>query len=165
MKIALLFLAAIIVAPVGSIQGQGETEQPALPTRDDSLDFVPWQYRGMIKEAAHEAGISPQILAGIAYAESSFRENPNHPDRYDRGMFGLHETPEIHAERARKWGEYDALVPEEAVRIAAGYLAECYGRLGDETLAICAYRQGVEGIRRDGPEEWYAERVKGVAND
>lgn len=105
-------------------------------------------------------GCPAQILQGIAFAESSFRVNPPHPDAFDRGMFGLHETPTLHRERAGKWGEYDALMPPQAAIIAAHIYMDNLAQLGDETLAIAAYKQGVAGVRRDGVDEGYVARVR-----
>ena len=105
-------------------------------------------------------GAPEDLVKGFAFAESSFRPNPEHPDPADKGMFGLHETPEIHAERARKWGEYDALNPTDAAIIAGRILMDNFARLGDMDLAIAAYRQGVAGVRRDGATGWYVARVR-----
>jgi hypothetical protein len=105
-------------------------------------------------------GCPAQILQGIAFAESSFRVNPPHPDAFDRGMFGLHETQALHMERATKWGSYDALIPQEAAMIAAHIYMDNLAKLGDETQAIASYKQGVAGVRRDGVDEGYVERVR-----
>ena len=107
-------------------------------------------------------GTSVEILLGIAFAESSYRETIAHPDPLDVGLFGLHEAPEYHAERAKKWGEYDAADPQQAA-IIAGYLyQENLRLLGDPDLAIAAHLQGPTGVRRHGPAQWYIDRVRGA---
>lgn len=104
-------------------------------------------------------GAPAHIVAGIAFAESSGGIMLDHPDPLDVGYFGLHESPEYHAERAKKWGEYDANNPTEAA-IITGYLyMENLARLGSERLAIAAHLQGARGVLKNGPEEWYIERV------
>lgn len=158
MKVIILLAALSLALPVGGTQSPPEPSALYLPP--ETLPDVPRAYRYVIESAALSAGVPPRILAGIAFAESSFREAPDHPDTLDRGMFGLHESEAIHAERSGKWGEYDALKVADAARIAALYLAECYREYDDEDMAICAYRQGITGVQRDGPALWYAERVK-----
>jgi len=159
-RLATLLSALFLALPVGGTQSPPEPAASYLPP--EIMPDVPRAYRYVIESAALTAGVPPRILAGVAFAESSFREAPPHPDPLDRGMFGLHESPAIHAERAGKWGEYDALDVADAARIAALYLAECYRAYDDEDMAICAYRQGIAGVRRDGAALWYAERVRGL---
>lgn len=108
-------------------------------------------------------GAPADIIEGIAWAESSGGANLNHPDPLDVGYFGLHETPEYHAERAAKWGEYDARNPVQAAIITGRLYVENLERLGDEEKAIAAHYQGVRGVRRNGPARWYIERVKSHA--
>lgn len=109
--------------------------------------------------AAEKTGAPERIVRGFHFAESSYGQNVNHPDPADVGEFALHETPEIHAERAAKWGEYN---PNDALdsAILAGYIyMENLERLGSEYLAVCSYRQGVRGVREKGPGMWYYLRV------
>lgn len=103
-------------------------------------------------------GAPHEIVEGLAFAESSKGRNLNHPDPHDVGVFGLHET--YHDERAARWGEYHADNATESAIIAGRIIMHNYRILGDMDLAIAAYKQGVEGVRRNGPERWYIERVK-----
>lgn len=161
MKPAVLLLALSLALPVGGTQsGPAESFTWTLPPED--LSAVPEAYRETIRAAAREAGIPARILAGIAFAESSFRADPHHPDPLDRGMFGLHESQAIRAERVARFGEYDPLDPGQAARVAAGILAEHRETFRDWRLAIAAYRQGAAGVRRDGAAEWYVVRVLGL---
>ncbi len=122
--------------------------------------FVPREETLSVYEAAElETGCPAHILRGIAFAESSEGRNLNHPDKYDVGMFGLHERPAYHAERASKYGEYDASNPRDAARIAGRIWVDNFSILGDKVLATCAHYQGAGGVMRDGPALWYAERV------
>jgi hypothetical protein len=124
--------------------------------------FVPREPTMSIYEVAEIlTGAPAEILRGIEFAESSNWRNLDHPDPFDSGGFGLHERPSYHAERAGKWGEYDANNPADAARIAGHIYVENLSRLGSVELALCAYRQGVGGVRVNGPELWYAERVLG----
>lgn len=112
-----------------------------------------------IYEAAELAtGAPAAILKGIAFAESSEGRNLNHPNKLDRGMFGLSER--WHEERAAKWGAFDPDDPREAAVIAGRIYCENLRTLGDEDSAIAAHLQGAQGVRNDGPARWYIERVR-----
>ena len=113
-----------------------------------------------IEAAALKTGAPELTLDGLAFAESSGRPDPRHIDPADQGRFGLHETPAYHAERARKYGGYDALNPYDAAYITGRLYADALAALGDSDAAICAHKQGIAGVRRDGPLGWYLERVK-----
>jgi len=105
-------------------------------------------------------GASSVTLKGLCFAESSLGTNLNHPDPHDRGWFGLHETPEIHAERVRLYGEYDADDPTQAAYISGRYYMDNLSKLGSEDRAIAAHKQGPTGVRRDGIDVEYVERVR-----
>lgn len=118
--------------------------------------------RTIYQIASAKTGAPERILRGLHFAESSYGKNLNHPDPLDVGPFALHETRAIHAERARKWGEYN---PNDALdsAILAGHIyMENLERLGSESLAVCSYRQGVRGVREKGPGMWYYLRVIGI---
>jgi hypothetical protein len=115
-----------------------------------------------IEAAALKTGAPEPTLDGLAFAESSGRPDPRHIDPADKGRFGLHETPAYHAERERKYGAYDALDPYDSAYIAARLYADALAALGSEDAAICAHKQGIKGVKRDGPLGWYLARVKGA---
>ena len=160
MRPIMLVLALSIALPAGSVQGRMPLSLPELPPAD--LSYIPAAYRHDIALAAEICGVPVRILAGVAFAESSFRPDPEHPDPLDRGMFGLHESAKIRAERVAKHGAYDPLDPGTAAIVAARILAEHRANFGDWSHAIAAYRQGASGVRRDGIEWWYVERVRGM---
>ena len=102
--------------------------------------------------------VPPWLLRAVAVVESGERDDAIGDDGVSIGRYQLNET--YHAERAAKWGEYDPADPIGAGRIAARVLEDCYRALCDWMLAICAYRQGVRGVRVNGPALWYWERVR-----
>jgi hypothetical protein len=104
--------------------------------------------------------VPASLLRAIALVESDGFDWATSPDGKDIGRFQLREL--YHEERAAKWGEYDPRKPLEAGAIAAKILEANFRELGDWDLATAAYRQGVTGVRRDGPTEWYLERVGAV---
>ena len=107
-------------------------------------------------------GAPADIIKGFHFAESSYGKNLNHPNKVDRGPFGLHEDPAYHAERAAEWGEYNPDCPLQAAIIAGYIYMENLKQLGSKEMAICAYRQGVAGVRTNGADLWYYERVISV---
>lgn len=107
--------------------------------------------------ASQITGCPAEILRGIHFAESSYGENLDHPGEFDRGPFGLNER--FREERTKKWGEYNPDCPLQSAIIAGRIITENRLRLGSDKLAVCAYLQGVHGVRRDGPRLWYYERV------
>jgi hypothetical protein len=112
------------------------------------------------KALAHPAQIvQPSILWGHAFAESDFESAPKHINPIDQGMFGLHETAEIHAERAKKWGEYEARDPVQAWRIAAHVMAENLAAFDSLDMGVTAYRWGQAGARKHGVDQVYVARV------
>ena len=97
------------------------------------------------------------LLRAVAIVESAEQDAAVGPDGLDLGRYQLREI--FHAERAARWGEYNPH-SAEAGHVAARVLEANYLALGSWELAIAAYRQGVAGVRRDGPAEWYVERVR-----
>ena len=142
-----------ILLPIISIGCKGTNNIPTLAKTPDRLSIY--------EKAEIITGTSSAILKGIAYAESSYRAGAAHPDPLDRGLFGLHESESYHAERAVKWGEYDADDPQSAAIIAGMLFQENLQILGREDLAICAHYQGPTGVKKYGPCQWYIGRVRG----
>ncbi len=104
--------------------------------------------------------VSPFLLRAIARVESDEMDSAIGDGGMSLGRFQLNEK--YHAMRARAYGEYDPRDPVQAGRIAALYLEECIRAFpGDIVKAVCAYRQGIYGVKRNGPTTWYFERVRG----
>ena len=124
-----------------------------------ALSLSPLAALPTVYEAAVSGTIVPAcLLRAIAIIESSERDNATGDDGISIGRYQLNER--FHAERAERWGEYDPRDPLAAGIIAARILEDNYRRLGDWTLAIAAYRQGVAGVRRHGATMWYADRIR-----
>ena len=112
--------------------------------------------------ASYATGCPEWVLRGIAFAESSERDDATGDGGESIGRFQLREI--YHEARAARWGEYDPRDCVQAGIIAGFIIMENLAALGSLDLAIAAYRQGVEGVRRDGATEWYVERVRGAGN-
>ena len=103
-------------------------------------------------------GAPEEMLRGIAFAESGGRDSAIGDGGESIGRFQLREV--YHEARAAAWGEYDPRDPCEAAIIAGRILMSNFAQLGDMDLAVAAYRQGVEGVRRDGATGWYVAKVR-----
>lgn len=126
------------------------------PTVISFAEF-PRPAKSIYEISEQETGCPADIIRGLHFAESSYGKNTDHPNPFDHGEFGINE--QYHEERAKKWGEYN---PDNALQsaILAGHIImENRSLLGSYDLAVCAYRQGVTGVQRNGAELWYAERV------
>lgn len=109
--------------------------------------------------AADKTGAPERTIAGIRQAESSGRVAPRHPLASVRGSFGLDER--YHSERARLYGEYDALDPYDAAYVTARLYCDHLAALRSEDLAITAHLYGLDGARRHGVASEYLARVRG----
>jgi hypothetical protein len=108
--------------------------------------------------AEKTTGFSAEILRGIAATESRFRATAVGDKGMSLGMFQLHSA--WYDSRAAKWGEYDPLDPFESAVIAGHIMRENLDAFsGDMNLAIAAYKQGVTGVRKNGPIQWYVTAV------
>jgi len=110
--------------------------------------------------ASYETGCPEWILRGLRFAESSYGANVSHPDPLDVGDYGLHETPDYHAERASKWGEYNPYCPLQSAIIAGHIIMDHFCAMGDMDQAISAYRRGRTGTRVHGTDWEYVEKVR-----
>jgi soluble lytic murein transglycosylase-like protein len=116
-------------------------------------DFQPWRPKALPHP---EQIVPPSILWGIARAESAFQPKAISLDGRDRGMFQLR----MDYDRSR--GVVDPYDPVEAVGHAVRILEANMDELGSWRLAIAAYKQGVRGVRENGPDRRYIDRVLGV---
>ena len=97
------------------------------------------------------------ILYGIASAESDFTATAIGDGGKSLGMFQINET--FRDIRVRKYGEYNPFNPLEAAIIAGFIMAENLAVYPDYHQAICAYRQGITGVQKNGAMTWYSEKV------
>lgn len=103
-------------------------------------------------------GAPAHILRGIAIAESNEDDAAIGDDGISKGRMQINEL--YHEERAKKYGEYNPHDPQESVVLAGFILMENLARLGNMDTAIAAYRQGVFGVKENGPTQWYIDKVK-----
>ena len=97
------------------------------------------------------------ILYGIASAESDFTANAIGDGGKSLGMFQINET--FRDIRVAKYGEYNPFNPIDSAIIAGFIMAENLAVYPDYHQAICAYRQGIGGVKKNGAMTWYSEKV------
>lgn len=109
----------------------------------------------------HETARPAWALDGIKMAESSGRDDAVGDDGKSKGGYQINET--FHDYYADLYGEYDPFDPVQSRRVAMLILRDNYRQLGVWDWSIAAYRQGVTGVRKDGPTQWYIDRVRRAA--
>jgi hypothetical protein len=77
----------------------------------------------------------------------------------DISPFGLYETKAIHAERAKKWGEYDPHNVYDAARISALEYKEELDKFKDNALAFSAYHKGTNWVDKHGVCNYYMKMI------
>jgi hypothetical protein len=101
--------------------------------------------------------IDPLLLRAIAVVESGEVDSAIGDEGLSHGRFQLYSV--YHKERVQKYGDFNPFNPDQAGRVAARYLEECYLATDDLTLAVAAYRQGIGGVRKNGIQGNYVKRV------
>jgi hypothetical protein len=128
----------------------------------ERINNIPIELYGILEVAEMKTGAPKDILAGIVFAETSFDKNFIHPNKLDKGLFGLHETIAIRNERIRKYGFYDPENIQEAA-IIAGYLyRDNLLKLKNKEKAIAAHFQGICGVRENGINYEYVNKVLSI---
>ena len=159
MKNIFFFLAAFILFSDSFDIKAVSMEKIEKPESELLAEIVESEPLTIYDIASAITGAPAEILQGFHFAESSYGLNVNHPNQFDRGEFGLHETEAIHTERAKKWGEYNPDCPLQSAIIAGYIYMEHLEVLGNQEDAIAAYKQGRTGLKRDGRADWYVKRV------
>jgi soluble lytic murein transglycosylase-like protein len=101
-------------------------------------------------------GCPESILRGIAFAESTYNPDAIGDDGISIGLCQINET--FHAERVKRYGEYNPLCPLDSLMIAGRLYMDNLKTLKSQRLAITAHKTGLTGAKR-GEVTWYVERV------
>jgi len=144
-----LFLAVTFILVVHFLGCSGGVNYNFTLPEYDPIDIY--------KNAEKITGCPSFILYGIASAESDFTANAIGDGGKSLGMFQINET--FRDIRVAKYGEYNPFNPIDAAIIAGFIMAENLAEFGDYHQAICAYRQGIGGVKKNGAMTWYSEKV------
>lgn len=128
----------------------------------------PIRYGAEITQAAKEAGLSPQLVAGVVRSESNFDAAVIASDG-GKGLMQL--MPDAVAFMSDRRGEkadaYDLLDPKTNLSLGTGYLSYLVGRYQSEDLAIVAYNAGMSNVDqwlKDGIITWEASSLSKIPN-
>lgn len=146
-KILLIALLWVLLVSVRSV----ETQRHDFVVEFDEPELTIFQI------AAEITGCPEWVLRGIAFAESSFNANAIGDGGDSIGMFQINER--FREERVRKYGEYNPYCPLDSAILTGRLFMDNLALLGENNLAIAAHRQGPGGVQRNGPTDWYVDRV------
>lgn len=146
-----IILAAALLA-VAIPLGANRNERPVYAVNLDPVSIYDL--------AEYATGAPAEILRGIAFAESSERDDAIGDGGESIGRFQFRRV--YQAERDARYGALDPRDPVESAILAGLVYMDNLLALGSVELAIAAHRQGVAGVRRDGASDWYVEWVMGV---
>jgi hypothetical protein len=120
-----------------------------------SLGALSSQYDAMFKAAGAKHGISPNILAAVAKAESNFNANA----KSGAGALGL---MQIMPGTAKGLG-VNPMIPSEAIDGAAKMLSGLTKQFGSTSLALAAYNAGPGAVQKYNGIPPYKETQNYVA--
>lgn len=153
--------------PLGAAQpAQAVTTRSLLQNSPGTLqDFVPEQYRGIVEEAANTYNIPPRLLAAKIMQESSWNTDPDL--RSSAGALGVSQfMPETAQWWAKQYGDFDPLIPEQAIPAGAAYLDYVRQQIGREGTteedwieALKGYNAGPGNYRKYGGQIPFEETI------
>jgi soluble lytic murein transglycosylase len=110
--------------------------------------YLPLRWVGELQNAAHESGLDPWLVAGVARQESVFVAHARSP----RGAIGVLQlipgTAAGHGRALGLGGRPDLVDPEVNLRIGARELRRLLDRFGELEPALAAYNAGETRARR-----------------
>jgi soluble lytic murein transglycosylase len=109
--------------------------------------YLPLRFREAIAAAAHEAGLDPWLIAGVARQESGFAAHA----MSSRGAIGvmqlLPSTARLHAQALGLGSQPDLRDPEVNLRLGGRELSALMRRFGAVEPALAAYNGGLTRVR------------------
>lgn len=130
---------------------------------------VPPQYQALFAACEAETGFPAEVVGLLVGNAENCKWDPLARSKiradgtYDRGLFQhASNLVEYFAWKYNGGKPYDPDKPEEAAIVTFRMLADNLRQFnGDMRLTIASYKQGVCGVREDGPLAWYVDRVFG----
>lgn len=150
MRLIIAIIAALVISLTPFVQ---RIEAPAFTLERECKrpDMTPYEWAEAV------TGTPATILQAIARTESDERDDVPGDGGISLGRFQVNES--YRDWRVKRYGDYDPTDPYSAAVLAGRIYAYNLSRLGDQSLAIAAHRQGAGGVERNGPTWWYVERV------
>ncbi len=110
---------------------------------------TPKELQPLISEASKKYGVPEQQLSNLFFKESSYNPDVMYGKKNSRvGAQGIAQFMPATAEWVgTKYGQFDPLVPEQAIPASAYYLQYLYERFGSWPAAYAAYNAGEGNVR------------------
>ena len=109
--------------------------------------YLPLRWREAVTAAAHETGLDPWLLAGVARQESGFVAHAVSPQGAIGVLQILPPTARLHARALGLGSEPDLRDPELNLRVGARELSALMRRFGAVEPALAAYNGGLTRVR------------------
>jgi len=122
-----------------------------------SIACAPEREKTIFSIAAELTGCPEYIIRGIAFAESSFNACAIGDNGVSLGMFQINEL--FRNERIRLYGDYNPWCPLQSAILTGLLFMDNLETLGNVEDAIAAHRQGISGIKNNGRDQSYVNRV------
>jgi hypothetical protein len=166
-----ILLCLVIPFSIGSIGSSTAQYEPVEidVQKHPNIPGVPGRYQWLFQACEGETGFPAEIVGKLVGNAENWSWNPKAkgPKRKDGhrdlGLFQHNSkyVPEF-AYRYNDGKPYDPMDPKQAAIITFRILADNYRQLdGDMTMTIASYRQGVSGVKKNGPTMWYVNRILG----
>ena len=151
MRLAIIALAALTLSSAEFVGRRDDPPCVAIEREVKRPALSPYAWAEAV------TGAPATILRATARTESGENDDAVGDGGISRGRFQINET--FREWRVSRYGDYDPCDPYSAAVIAGRIYVDNLARLGDQELAIAAHRQGADGVERNGPTQWYVERV------
>ncbi|MEY2685954.1 MAG: hypothetical protein RL375_152 [Pseudomonadota bacterium] len=126
------------------LKAEQDIDRPDTTDRPASRKTGPIDLRQLIAQVARESGVSADLIAAVAAAESRFDPAARSP----KGALGLMQLMPATAER---FGVHDVWAVEDNLRGGAAYLRWLLDLFkGDTRLAVAAYNAGEHAVLKAG---------------
>ena len=107
--------------------------------------------------AAYISGCPVELLYGFAFAESTYDQWAMGDDGVSFTRFQINEK--FHEYNARTYGEYNPMCPLDTAILTGKIFVADLAALGNVEDAIAAHNQGRSGVRNNGRDQEYVNRV------
>lgn len=125
-------------------------------SQEFTVDFSGREYT-TYEIAAAISGCPIGILYGMAFAESTYSQWAMGDDGVSFTRFQINET--FHEYNAATYGEYNPCCPLDTAILTGKIFMADLAALGNVEDAIAAHNQGRTGVRNDGRDQEYVNRV------
>ncbi len=166
----LLLSASVALLCASALPYRVRYDLPAIPSPATPEYVIPAEYQETVEAAAHSAGVPLWIFARLIARESGYDPSAVNINRRGRrvvscdlGIAQLNDQYLPDFEWFDNGGRpFNPMNPDEALPVAARYLARMYRATGSWRLAVAAYNCGLSRLQAGGMPERTVEHVEAV---